>query len=97
MTEKSNITSGEKSTENVQGEPETNNKPPKCNKKTTAKNMKKTSGSKGTQKNKNTVESETPTSNEKPSTFKSVTQTLKNLNPLSNKRVTRSSSRNKQQ
>jgi hypothetical protein len=92
-----NITSAEKSTKNVQGEPETNNKPPKCNKKTTAKNMKKTSGSKGTQKNKNTVESETPTSNEKPSTFKSLTQTLKNLNPLSNKRVTRSSSRNKQQ
>ena len=82
MTEKSNITSGEKSTENVQGEPETNNKPPKCNKKTTAKNKKKTSGSKGTQKN--TVESETPTSNEKQSTIKSRTQTLKNPNLLSN-------------
>ena len=61
---------------------ETNNKPPKCNKKTTAKNMKKNSGSKGTQKN--TVESETPTSNEKQSTIKSRTQTLKNPNLLSN-------------
>jgi hypothetical protein len=66
---------------------ETNNKPPKCNKKTTAKNMKKTSGSKGT-----------PTSNKKPSTFESVTRTLKNIIPLSpqsNKRVTRSNSTNK--
>jgi hypothetical protein len=98
ITGKSKITSSEKSTENDQGETETNNKPPKCNKKTTAKNMKKNSGSKGTQKN--TVESE------KPSTFKTVAQTLKNLNPLANKTrrnkketepalPTRASSRNK--
>jgi hypothetical protein len=58
ITEKSNMTSAEKSTENVQGEPETNNKPPKCNKKTTAKNMKKNSGSKGTRKKNTTNDDE---------------------------------------